>query len=81
MSFEPPGYCPNCGEYVEKGSVSCDECGSCPETGWGDDSLYDGLDLPVEESESGSGPRDNRALSAAVSLALLALLVYVFVFR
>lgn len=79
MSFQPPGYCPNCGEYVDKGAVACDSCGSCSETGWNEDSLYDGLELPEEES---LGPRrENRVLGTIVTLGLLALLVYVFVLR
>lgn len=81
MSFEPPGYCPNCGEFVEEGEAACESCGSCSETGWSEDSLYDGLGLTSEADEQADGPDQNRFLSAALSFALLALLVYVFVFR
>lgn len=81
MSFKPPGDCPNCGEYVEPGASACEGCGSCEDTGWNEDSIYDGLDLPTWEEE----PREenaNRGFSKAVlTLALLAALVYVFVFR
>ena len=49
-SFTPPGDCPNCGEYVPAGSASCRECGSCPNSGWSEGSVYDGLDLPGEDS-------------------------------
>ncbi len=78
MSFEPPGYCPNCGEYVEEGDAACESCGSCADTGWSEDSVYDGLELPEDEPREA---RESRVLGTVVSLGLLALLVYVFVFR
>ncbi|MBK1877126.1 hypothetical protein [Pelagicoccus mobilis] len=83
MSFKPPGECPNCGEYVEAGAVSCDSCGSCEDTGWNDDSHYDGIDLPSSswEEEDSNAKNDSKLLSGVVTLALLAALVYVFVFR
>ena len=82
MSFRPPGYCPNCGEFVEAGASSCDSCGSCEDTGWSEDSVYDGLDLPSwEEGDGGQAKGENRLWSGLVTIALLAALVYVFVFR
>lgn len=50
-TFRPPGECPACGAYVEAGSLACDECGSCEQTGWSEESDYDGLDLPNAEME------------------------------
>ena len=50
--FKPPGQCPVCGEWIPKGVVACDECGSCDKSGWKNpDSAqtYDGLDLPDDE--------------------------------
>lgn len=38
--------CPNCGEDVPAGALACPECGSDDETGWSEDTAYDGLDLP-----------------------------------
>jgi hypothetical protein len=38
--------CPLCGADVPARSRSCPECGSDEETGWSEDTLYDGLDLP-----------------------------------
>lgn len=82
MSFEPPGYCPNCGDYVEEGALACESCGSCKETGWSDESYYDGLDLPeTNPEEVTERSSQSRLLGAIVSIGLLALLVYVFVFR
>ncbi len=78
--FSPPGYCPNCGDFVPLGTSSCDACGSCPQTGWNEDSAYDDLDLPDAECEKPSqGPRI--ALRALGAFLLLAVLVYVYVFR
>lgn len=81
MSFKPPGECPVCGEYVEAGAVSCDSCGSCEETGWNEDTAYDGLDIPDWEAEEAAPKPENRVLSAVVTLLLLGALLYVFVFR
>lgn len=46
-AFEPPGECPICGEWVEAKAAACRHCGACPETGWSEETLYDGLDLPA----------------------------------
>ncbi len=68
--FKPPGQCPVCGEWVPRGAVACDECGSCAKSGWNVDALEsDGLDLPDEgefdyddfvrrEFGAGGAPRD-----------------------
>jgi len=37
--------CPNCGEDVPIRSKSCPGCGSDENTGWSEDTIYDGLDL------------------------------------
>ena len=42
----PPSYCPNCGSEVPANAKACPGCGSCDETGWSEETLYDGLDLP-----------------------------------
>ncbi len=47
--FKPPGQCPNCGEWVPRGALACDECGSCAKSGWHDDAEQDGLDLPSDD--------------------------------
>jgi uncharacterized membrane protein YvbJ len=49
-TFKPPGQCPVCGEWVPRGAVACDQCGSCAKSGWNDeDQTYEGLDLPDED--------------------------------
>lgn len=50
MSFQPPGQCPACGEWVPRKAVACDCCGACERSGWKQDSaVYDGLDLPDDD--------------------------------
>jgi hypothetical protein len=44
--------CPNCGAEVPIKAKSCPDCGSDEKTGWSEDTMYDGLDLPaLEESD------------------------------
>ncbi|MES2597616.1 MAG: hypothetical protein V4662_19875 [Verrucomicrobiota bacterium] len=51
-AFKPPGQCPNCGEWVPKGAVACDDCGACAKSGWKENSeIYDGVDLPDDEED------------------------------
>ena len=68
---------------MEKGATSCETCGSCPETGWSEESIYDGLDLPGEFGEE--TPTESSAASAkrptVVAVILLLVVLYVFVFR
>ena len=52
--FIPPGDCPVCGESVLAGAASCRSCGSCPDSGWRDETVYDGLGLPDEAFEDES---------------------------
>lgn len=48
-AFKPPGQCPNCGEWVPRGALACDDCGACARSGWkADADAYDGLDLPED---------------------------------
>jgi hypothetical protein len=41
--------CPHCGAEVAVGAVVCPECGSDEETGWSEETAYDGLDLYDDE--------------------------------
>ncbi|MDR4509530.1 MAG: hypothetical protein MRJ65_15100 [Candidatus Brocadiaceae bacterium] len=41
--------CPNCDAEVPRKATACPECGSDKNTGWSEDTLYDGLDLPESE--------------------------------
>ncbi|SKB03470.1 hypothetical protein SAMN02745166_03817 [Prosthecobacter debontii] len=50
MSFQPPGQCPSCGEWVPRKALACDCCGACAKSGWkASADVYDGLDLPDED--------------------------------
>jgi len=46
--MRPPEICPNCGAEVPPNAKACPECGSDEQTGWSEESRYDGLDLPDE---------------------------------
>lgn len=81
MGFTPPGDCPNCGEEVPRGAISCPGCGSCPNTGWSDETTYDGLDLPGESEGKAETSAEGKVWGGLASLALLAFLVWVYVFR
>tara|TARA_A100001037_G_scaffold189129_1_gene169317 strand:- start:552 stop:797 length:246 start_codon:yes stop_codon:yes gene_type:complete len=75
--------CPNCGAEVRVGSPSCPGCGSDDKTGWSEDTLYDGLDLPEPYDEYSSfrqKKKTNHVFTTivAVLLLLLFLLGYIF---
>ncbi len=44
--------CPHCYAEVPSGAPACPKCGSDEETGWSEDTAYDGLFLPHNEMES-----------------------------
>jgi hypothetical protein len=44
--------CPICGTEVDMDAVVCPECGSDDETGWSEDTAYDGLYLYDDELDS-----------------------------
>jgi uncharacterized membrane protein YvbJ len=75
--FSPPGDCPNCGEFVPAGASSCKECGSCPDSGWNEDTTYDGLDLPEEASDAlvQKNPRKRLILAGLLLVAVIVLFV------
>ena len=90
--FNSPGECPACGEHVPAGARACPACGADARTGWSEDTLYDGLDLPDEafEDDAPSGRRSPRAdgrtgkeyLTVGVTILLVLILSgFWFVFR
>ena len=81
MSF----VCPNCGTDVDAGAMACPECGSDESTGWSENSLYDGLDLPDEafeddHSNSIRKMRRKNVLLMGIGVILLLIFILRFVF-
>ncbi|MEM8494267.1 MAG: zinc-ribbon domain-containing protein [Planctomycetota bacterium] len=73
--------CPNCGEDVPASAAACPACGSDEETGWSEDTDYDGLDLPNWNDEpSGFEAKPcSPAWFALTAAALIAVIVLVWV--
>jgi hypothetical protein len=73
-----PDNCANCGAEIPRHARACPECGADETTGWREQSIYDGLDLPDPEPQPGEKPlRSELALgwkiTGAVLIALAAL--------
>jgi hypothetical protein len=51
----PPDECAQCGATVPPRARACPGCGADERTGWREQSVYDGLDLP-DSDESGLNP-------------------------
>jgi predicted RNA-binding Zn-ribbon protein involved in translation (DUF1610 family) len=74
-----PFDCPNCGAEVPGDAHVCPECGSDEETGWSEETMYDGVDFPDpygdEEPQESSG-----RLWIIITGAIVILLVLLFAF-
>lgn len=71
--------CPHCGAEVPSGAPACPECGSDDETGWSEDTAYDGLFLYYDEAASGpaaSTPWLKYAMAVVALLTLAAFVAY-----
>lgn len=53
-----PEHCANCGAAIPPRARACPECGADERTGWAEQDIYDGLDLPEDEETQ---ERDNRS--------------------
>ncbi len=74
--------CPNCGAEVSLKALSCPECGSDEKTGWSEDTMYDGLDLPaIEETRDNSSKSlfQNKFLLYAVAIMTILAFIWFFV--
>ncbi len=73
--------CPNCGAEVPIKALSCPECGSDEKTGWSEDTMYDGLDLPeVEESKTRTTTSLFQNKYFLYIVAILALLAFLWIY-
>ena len=74
--------CPNCGAEVSLKALSCPECGSDEKTGWSEDTMYDGLDLPAfEETRDNSSKSlfQNKLLLYVVAIMTILAFIWFFV--
>jgi hypothetical protein len=74
--------CPNCGAEVPVKALSCPECGSDKKTGWSEDTMYDGLDLPVfEETRDNSSKSlfQNKFILYVVAIMTILAFIWFFV--
>lgn len=60
MKARPPESCAQCGADIPPRAKACPECGADERTGWREVSIYDGLDLPDEETSPASSPFHRR---------------------
>lgn len=77
--FTPPGECPVCGADVPAGAHACPDCGACADTGWSEETVYDGLDLPGQEEVARAPRSRSRAWLGAIALLTIVALVLVFI--
>ncbi len=74
--------CPNCGAEVLIKALSCPECGSDEKTGWSEDTMYDGLDLPAFEETRKSSSKSlfqNKFLLYIVAIMTILAFIWMFV--
>lgn len=63
-------------------ALSCPECGSDEKTGWSEDTMYDGLDLPAFEETSGNSSKSlfqNKFLLYVVAIMTILAFIWFFV--
>ena len=77
----PPEQCAICGAEIPITARACPECGADDRTGWREQSLYDGIDLPGTDADS--EPEQTGAgmslIWKATGLVLLVLIAWLFV--
>ena len=81
MNSEDYFICSNCGAEVPSRALACPECGSDDQTGWSEDTLYDGLDLPdLEEPGTTPQPSHNQGRLFILIVAIISILVFLLFF-
>ncbi len=88
-----PENCPNCGAEIPPRAKACPECGADEKTGWSEDAVTQGLNLPDQEfdydefvknefgEEDKIKPRGVSWIWWAVAAALVAGFITLMVFR
>jgi len=76
-----PAQCANCGTAIPPRSLSCPECGADEQTGWREQSLYDGLDLPDDADAFEKPPARGLSLGWKTIGVVLIVLVVLLAFR
>lgn len=74
----PPSACAQCGAEIPPRAHACPECGADERTGWREQSIYDGLDLP-EESDDDRAPDPSRRSHGLPWYWLVAIVVVLLV--
>lgn len=60
-NMPPPDECAICGTAIPRRAKACPHCGADERTGWREQSIYDGLDLPEEAwRDDAEKPRRHR---------------------
>jgi hypothetical protein len=84
MNSEDYFICSNCGATVPSRALACPECGSDDRTGWSEDTLYDGLDLPdLDEPATTPKPSPMSPMQSRLFIlivAIISLLVFLLFF-
>ena len=74
----PPEECAHCGAEIPRTARACPGCGADERTGWRENSVYDGLDLPDEACDEPASQPLRRGVAwywIVVGLGLLVLLI------
>jgi uncharacterized membrane protein YvbJ len=80
-----PDICPQCGAVVPENATSCNECGSCEETGWSDSAQAERLGIPddsfdydnyIKEEFGDESTRRRKSLLWPVIAVLLLILIF-----
>lgn len=74
-----PDNCGICGATIPPNARACPECGADEQTGWREQSMYDGLDLPEagsDDKQRGTGATLIWKVTGLVVLIIMAVLVF-----
>jgi len=70
--ISPPAHCAVCGTEIPRAALACPECGADELTGWREQNIYDGLDLPETEFDAGSPRKGKQLFWWIVAIVMLA---------